>query len=57
MVIRNDAKCKVEGKGTILFQSNDGISKNLSDVIYGLDIKRNLLSKKKLLRNLKYDFP
>ena len=44
VTVGNDTKCKKEGKGIISFQHNDGINKNLLNVLYVPDIKRNLLS-------------
>ena len=44
VAVGNDAKCPAKGLGTIYFMTNDSATKNLSDVLYVPDIKRNLLS-------------
>ena len=43
VAVGNDAKCPTKEKGTIALKS-DGVVKQLSNVLYVPDIKRNLLS-------------
>ena len=57
VAVGNDAKCPVKGTGTISFMKNDSVTKNLSDVLYVPDIKRNLLSVAAITdRDLKVQF-
>ncbi|XP_057950974.1 uncharacterized protein LOC131145807 [Malania oleifera] len=43
VIVGNDAKCPVEGTGSISFKSTNGQGKTLSDVLYVPQIGRNLL--------------
>ena len=39
----NDAKYPTKGSGTISFMIDNGVTKSLLDVLYVIEIKRNLL--------------
>ena len=44
VIVGNNARCPTEGKGTISFVTANGETRKISDVLYVLKIKRNLLS-------------
>lgn len=44
VAVGNNAKCPIKGIGTISFLSQEGSSKQLSDVLWVPDLSRNLLS-------------
>ena len=44
ILVSNNSRCPIEGKGTISFVTANGETRKISDVLYVPKIKRNLLS-------------